>query len=1077
MIKGHRNRPINIAGTATDVGQTTQTTTAAQTTSLDKLYDRAEQLADVIDQYIQDNGLDGNEDLWRTGQGLKNAATGLGAEVDPTALANQVSQAESMLQQNGITIPVNTEVEPPDESALNLEGSATVTVNADTSSAQSDINSLGGSVTVSVNADVSGAESALSSLSGSENSKFNFQAAAGGESDSPGGTYLVDEIGAELIEHRSRGTYELGTDRGARFTKLDAGDIVHTASETKKILRRGNTMYQGGVVTGRSAWTFNNAANSKQNTSTPYIAGSGDKTGAGKTDYSQDIRNAQQAAAEMAAAYAETADKNAEGAKALLEWVKKLVDWIPTYLNVLKKKTTEFIGAADDAIHYISQNKLIDQAINNVSEEIQANIASVLRYRDFLAQLASKGKLSDDTIYRIQNGTIDINEYEDENTVKAIQTYQQYWEKLVACKDALASLNDQMEALSKQKLDNIVTYFDRIDGLLRDQQKRFESLIDLKKQYGQELTGEDYMNSLTTMEQILTNAQKEEAELLKELEDQLGVGGDIVEAILNGGKEAWDAIAVHVKKGVDEGIEDLQQALAADTEFQRTDEPSKLSKLLEKQQQKIDNSKAIANGETVITSKSAVDDTEITARSAVDDMEITARAVDLSNANIPAAYRARLQRNVDRAQSQGQASSVASSTGNTTQNAGTKHTQAIVTQNEKLVALRPDVDVSVVDVPVEPATQADIVSIGKMLGLDVTSGTAEALKNLEAIKSLFTTSWDNPMAIGSDTWYSYMSTLEDLRESITSTQIEISEMNDTIANIPLTNLKTGYDYLEEIRKNLEDTNQLIDAQGASKYPDTYRSLISVGMKQIENLQEQNKLIEEQMSLLDPLSEKYQELRSDLNSNLDTIADIRENQEEWNDAIIDLQIERLRKQNDVYKEQLRLMQALDDLDKAKQRRLLVYHEDTGFQYEADEDMLENAQEAANDAIYSSIISNLERQKETSNIYGPLGERLVSGSSILDSLGNVLVPVEDKLSEIDFDPYYQSILNGSEQSGLLTSMLNTIDMNKLLEASLGGNVSIDISGMTLNEVNDVRELGDAIINQLPNYLLQALYQKGA
>ncbi len=179
----------------------------------------------------------------------------------------------------------------------------------------------------------------------------------------------------------------------------------------------------------------------------------------------------------------------------------------------------------------------------------------------------------------------------------------------------------------------------------------------------------------------------------------------------------------------------------------------------------------------------------------------------------------------------------------------------------------------------------------------------------------------------------------------------------------------------------------------------------------------------------------------------------------------------------YKEQLKLMQALDELDKARQRRLLVYHEEGGFRYEADEDALEDAQEAANDAIYNNIISGLERSKENNNIYGPLGERRVSGNSIVDSLGNTLVPVTDKLSGLNFEPYYQSIVSGAEQSGLLTSMLNSIDMAKLLEASIGGNVSIDIGNMTLNEVQNAKDLGDAIIEQLPGYLFQALYQKGA
>ena len=937
-----------------------------------------------------------------------------------------------------VTVPV--EYEDPGDLDIPQPDPVTVPVNANTSSAQSAINSIGGgSVTVNVDANTASAEAAINSL-GSNTIKLGAgQQAAGGEDYASNDTYLVDELGAELIEHRSRGTYELGTDQGARFTKLDAGDIVHNARETKKILRRGQAFGNGGVVVGGARASSN----------APEYNGSSVSGGYTHTStYDPDAAIAKaQAEAEAAAAAAEAALDSADhAAKNMLEWIKKVLDWIPIYLNVLKKKTTEFVGAADDAVHYLTQNKLLDSAVENIAEEIQANVSAVIRYRSFLKEIASRAKLSDDVIAMAQNGTIDLTAFSDERTVKAIQTYQQYWEKLVACQDALKSLNDQMEALSKQKLDNVVSYFDRIDGLLQDQQKRFESLIDLKKQYGQELTAQDYTDTLSTMEQILANAQNEEAAILQELEDQLGVGGDIVNAILNGGKEAWEAIAKHVKKGVDEGIEDLQTALESDlyiktgTYYTGKNQSSK-SSLTSKE---IDTSARTGSGGST-----------------------TGTTIDLSN--VPAQLQSSILKSM-------QMSTASMSAQNAIQQQKEASYQKYLSQTEETQEF-PTVEISLVDVPVEPATEADMIAIAELLGLDVTSATEEALANMEAIKSLFTTTWDTPLAIGSDTWYSYMSTLENLRESIVSAKVDIGEMNDEIANIPLTNLKTGYNYLEEIRTNLEGINDLAGAQDRLRDPETYRSLISVGMKQIENLQEQNDLIEEQMSLLDPLSEKYQELRGDINDNLKTISSIRENQEEWNDAIIDLQIDRLKKQNDTYKEQLRLMQALDDLEKAKQRRILVYHEGTGFQYEADEDTLENAQEAANDAIYSSIVSGLERSKETSNVYGQLGERLVSDSGIVDRLGNLLVPVTDKLSGLNFEPYYQSIVDGAEQSGLLTSMLNTIDMAKLLEASVGGNVNIDISGMTLNEVNDVQELGDAIIQQLPNYLLQALYQKGA
>lgn len=874
-------------------------------------------------------------------------------------------------------------------------------------------------------------------------------AAASGTDNARGGTTLVDELGAELIEHRSRGTYELGTDRGARFTKLDPGDIVHNAKETSKILQRGKAMWRGGVETGRAAaLTKNVNALSKADigggarktnytfsadnitiNATPgksiqdgYVSSSaGDDRYKWLTSPEHAMQQAMQEHSNIQHGLSANIDKETGEriGKEFLEWLKKLIDWIPTYLSVLKKKTTAFINATDDAIHYLSKNQLLDDAIGNVAEEIKANMQAVMRYQDFLNEMAGKG-FSQDIIDKIQNGTIDIKEYADEDTVKSIQAYQEYWNKLVACREALQSLNAQMEALSAQKLEHVVDYFDRIDSLLRDQQKTFESLLSMKKQYGEELKVTDYVDSLQTMEQVLANAQNEETALIQELKDQLGVDGDLVNAILKGGREVWDTIAEHVKKNTYSIVEDVKP------EVQEAYAESRKNAQKEEETSKKQASTFTINGTTYYKTSSGK------FRSMTNGSYITASAAK----------------------------------------------QAIQTQQEVAEETKPeDLDFSITDVPVTPITDEEIIELGEKLGMVMTDGSEEALANFETIKSLLTTSWEHPLAIGSDTWYEYMSTLERLRESIYSTKTEIGELKDEMADIPLTNLKTGFDYLEEIQRNLEDMNSLLDAQGSAKYEDTYRSLISVGMKQIENLQEQNKLIQEQMNGLDPLSEKYQELRSNLNGNLDTIADIRKSQEEWNDEIIDLQIERLRKQNDSYKEQLRLMEAMDDLDKARQRRLLIYHEDTGFQYEADEDELESAQEAANDAIFNNIISDLEKSKADSNIYGPLGERLISGSSILDSLGNVLVPVEDKLSGLDFEPYYQSIVSGSEQSGLLEGLLQSIDLSKLLEASIGGNVNIDIGTMTLNEVQNAKDLGDAIINQLPSYLLQALYKKGA
>jgi hypothetical protein len=63
---------------------------------------------------------------------------------------------------------------------------------------------------------------------------------AKGTKNAPEGLAFVDERGAEIIEKKD-GTMYLGTDKGARLTYLEKGDKVHTATQTKSILKENET--------------------------------------------------------------------------------------------------------------------------------------------------------------------------------------------------------------------------------------------------------------------------------------------------------------------------------------------------------------------------------------------------------------------------------------------------------------------------------------------------------------------------------------------------------------------------------------------------------------------------------------------------------------------------------------------------------------------------------------------------------------------------------------------------------------------------------------------------------------------
>ena len=87
-------------------------------------------------------------------------------------------------------------------------------------------------------------------------------------------------------------------------------------------------------------------------------------------------------------------------------------------------------------------------------------------------------------------------------------------------------------------------------------------------------------------------------------------------------------------------------------------------------------------------------------------------------------------------------------------------------------------------------------------------------------------------------------------------------------------------------------------------------------------------------------------RDRLKTTWNGIWNIKTSQEGWNDAITDLNIAQLQRANEQYNRQLETMTALEDLEKAKQRRNLVYRDGRGFGYEADPVELLSAQQKVN-----------------------------------------------------------------------------------------------------------------------------------
>lgn len=408
---------------------------------------------------------------------------------------------------------VETTVNATVETVGNQAGE--ITVGANTSGAQSSVNSLQSGIeseTVKpVTIDATSAYSKLSSLESRLSqsvTKTVYIKEVGGKNASGtkhavGGRSLVDEKGAELIEHVSQGTYELGTNEGPRMTHLNPGDVVHTASETKKILSRAAKVggfFRDGLNNAK-AWIGNAFATGVSGSMSwkkinSVLSGSG------------------------------SSKKNSSSSSKASNWSKyaeQLFDWIEIRLERLQVQTKKWMLAASEAIGFISKNNELDKALTSTSQQIEETTQAYQQYIEQANIIAQKTKLSADIITKIQNGAIDIASYNDD-TQKKIQEYQEWWNKAEGCVEALTELREQERELATQKLDSILDHYqwriDRLDSVVSSN----DAMLGLKAATGIRIEESDYAKSIEATTKKIQELTASRAALADEFADMVERG-------------------------------------------------------------------------------------------------------------------------------------------------------------------------------------------------------------------------------------------------------------------------------------------------------------------------------------------------------------------------------------------------------------------------------------------------------------------------------------------------------------------------------------------------------------------------
>lgn len=346
--------------------------------------------------------------------------------------------------------------------------------------------------------------------------------ASGDWGTAKGGTSLVGELGEEVIVDPHTGRWYTVGENGAEFRDIPQGAIVFNHKQTESLLKYGHinsrgtslvggtalasgTAYASGVTSSRSSAT--STTKKKKKTTTKSTKKSSSKSSSKKSSKSSSKTNNDD-----------------------------YTDWIEIAISRVERVITNLETKAKNSYQALSERlKATSDEIPQINKEINVQQKGADRY----LKQANSVKLSSDLKKKVREGTIDIKKY-DESTQKLITSYKKWYDKSLACSDAVTKLKQSLVALYKER-------FETVQKDYNNQLSVMESKANILNEKVSALEASGYLKSSNVYSSLKSNKLQEVKKMEEEkssLEKMLAEGvksGTIVKY-----SEAWYSMSQQI---------------------------------------------------------------------------------------------------------------------------------------------------------------------------------------------------------------------------------------------------------------------------------------------------------------------------------------------------------------------------------------------------------------------------------------------------------------------------------------------------------------------------------------------------
>lgn len=209
---------------------------------------------------------------------------------------------------------------------------------------------------------------------------------------------------------------------------------------------------------------------------------------------------------------------------------EETIDWVEVKIQRLEEEISRLDKTVGNTYtNWINRNTALAQQIADITEEIGLQQLSYERYM----KEANSVDLSEEYKSKVRSGSLDIETITDQDLRDKITKYQEWYNKAVACSDAIQDLTINLSELAKTKFDNVKKEYDDF----MDTVSAYADIVDARISNVEErgyFVDKSYYEKLQQYEQKNNQElNKEYAALQKKLEEAISSGA------IEEGSEAW----------------------------------------------------------------------------------------------------------------------------------------------------------------------------------------------------------------------------------------------------------------------------------------------------------------------------------------------------------------------------------------------------------------------------------------------------------------------------------------------------------------------------------------------------------